>query len=131
MALSKLWSNLIYLRKGKLEDVENVQRILIGENVGAVLVYALMRGFMITSRSNVEFYSDIIRALTAKYSKYLSGWIMDSFAKINNESEKQVAKENEVKTFTKKLIVTRGSRAANRVVQEFWYTATGMVDYGI
>lgn len=131
MALSKLWSNLIYLRKGKQKDVENIQRILIEENVGAVLVYALMKGFIVTSRSNVEFYSDIIRALTAKYSKYLSGWIMDSFAKINNESEKQVAKENEVKTFTKKLIVTRGSRAANRVVQEFWYTATGMVDYGI
>ena len=131
MALSKLWSNLIYLRKGKLEDVENVQRILIGENVGAVLVYALMRGFMITSRSNVEFYSDIIRALTAKYGKYLTGWIMDSCAKINSESGEQLIKENAAKTFTKKLMVTRGNRAANRVVQEFWYTVTGMVDYGM
>lgn len=131
MALSKMWSNLIYLRKGKIGDIEIVHRILIEENVGNVLVYAMMKGFIVTSRSNVEFYSDIIRALTAKYGKYLGGWITNSFAKINSESAKEIVKEEEVKTFIKKLILTRGNRAANRVVQEFWLSVTGMVDYGM
>lgn len=133
MSLGKLWSNLIYLRKGQLEDAKFVNMLLVDEHFGDVLVYALLKGFMNTSRSNIEFYSDIIRALTAKYGKYMSKWIVESFVKINMETNnyEKIIKEDDINAFTKKLILTRGNRAANRVIQDFWFTITGMVDYGM
>lgn len=129
ISLSKLWTNLIYLRKGKLEDIEFIKNLLINENFGNLLVYTLMKGFINTSRSNIEFYSDIIRSLTVKYGNYLNNWINESFNKIN--SEKKIIEDEEVDKFIKKLILTRGNRAANRVIQDFWYKLTGLVDYGI
>lgn len=134
ISLSKFASNLIYLRKGKLEDVEFMNHLLVDKNIGEILVLNLMRGFINTSRSLIEFYVDIIRALTSKYGKYLRVWIENAFLRINEENMTKNAKivdQKVVEGFIKQLLVTRGQRVANRIIKEFWYTVTGMVDYGM
>lgn len=134
ISLSKFASNLIYLRKGKLEDVEFMNHLLVDKNIGEILVLNLMRGFINTSRSLIEFYVDILRALTSKYGKYLRVWIENAFLRINEENMTKNAKivdQKVVEGFIKQLLVTRGQRVANRIIKEFWYTVTGMVDYGM
>lgn len=134
IALSKLWCNLIFLRKGKLEDVNYIKFLLVDQSMGFSLVYSLMKGFISTARSNVEFFSDIIRALTSKFSKYLNDWIIESFKRINIDNineNRPLYDEKMIDSFVKKLIVTRGQRVANRIIQEFWFSLTGLVDYGI
>jgi hypothetical protein len=133
MAISKFWTNLIYLRKGKLEDINYFKNILINQNYGNLLVYSLLKGFINTSRSNLEFYCDIFRALTSKYGNYLNQWIMDSYNKLKIErmnENKSFIEEPLVREFVKKLILTRGQRVANRIIQEFWFSITGLLDYG-
>lgn len=134
MALSKFWTNLLYLRKGKIEDVNYTRKILVEGNFGELFAYSLFSGFSNTSRSNVEFYIEIIRALTAKYGRYIERWVGGAFAKINMERSllgKSQVSDSDIKGFVKKLILTRGQRVANHMIQEFWFTVTGMVDYGI
>ncbi|KAG0684538.1 hypothetical protein C6P42_001680 [Pichia californica] len=132
ISISKLWCNLIYLRKGKIEDIKKINEILINKEIGQYLVYNLMKGFINTSRSNIEFFIDIIRALTSKFSKYLSNWIIKSFEKINFENfNNKIIKIEDINLFIKQLLLTRGNRAANKVIQEFWFKITGMIDYGM
>lgn len=133
ISLSKFWTNLLYLRKGKIEDINYVKNILIDQDFGHRLVYALMKGLISTSRSNLEFYTDIIRALTSKYNNNLSNWINSSFKQINldkSRDKKKIIECQDIRIFSKKLILTRGNRAANKIVKDFWFLATGLVDYG-
>lgn len=134
MALSRFWTNLIFLRKGQIDDVNYVRKLLIEQGVGASIAYSLFKGFTSTPRSIVEFYIEIIRALTAKYEGYLGKWIESAFVKINSEriaNSKAPISESDINGFIKKLILSRGQRVSNRIIQEFWFTVSGMVDYGI
>ncbi|GMM45082.1 Kap122 protein [Pichia kluyveri] len=134
IAMAKFWTNLIYLRKGKLEDIHCIKNILINEKLGISLVYSLIKGFLNTSRSIIEFYSDILRSLINKFSKDLKNWLILTFDSINKErifNGKEKIDEKEIELFIKQLLITRGQRSANEIIKKFWLNATSMVDYGM
>ena len=121
-AVTKFWTQLIYLRKGKREDVQRVQQVFSA--AGDTIVEALMRGFLSTPRSCMDFYSDVWRSLAAKYGQWLEMWTVNAASKVGIDSEL-------ARKFGKQLVLTRGQRTGVRIVKEFWLSATGMVDYGV
>lgn len=132
-SLTKMLETLILMKRGKLEDIEYLNNILVNGSYGSYLTYSLFKGFINTPRSQINFYGDVLKSLVSKYGRYLSEWILESFNKIKIEmgnGNKHFVDASVIKLFTKKLLLTRGNNSANKIIKEFWFAVTGLEDYG-
>lgn len=131
-ALELFWTRLIYLRRGTHRDTMAVKRLFNETQLGVLLTTNVIRCMLQTQRSNLEFFTEIFKALIAKYPMLASQWLDQAFTTVNQERIAQSKKPIEdYQLFIKKVTITRGTRAANGLIKDFWLQTNGLVDYGI
>ncbi|CCE63543.1 hypothetical protein TPHA_0F00560 [Tetrapisispora phaffii CBS 4417] len=111
-AVTKFWTKVINNRKYSQEELE-LSRQLIA-HVGQELVYQTMFGLFHTQRSDLSNYTDLIRALVAKYPLQTKEWMIEALPKIC-EGKNAIHEK-----FINKLAITRGNRASGNAILEWW-----------
>ncbi|ODV82929.1 hypothetical protein CANARDRAFT_239263 [[Candida] arabinofermentans NRRL YB-2248] len=129
-SLELFWIKLINLRKGSRQDTVIVKRLFNETQLGNLLTFNSFKYMFETSRSNLEFFIEIIKIIIAKYPLMSSKWLNETFLKLNLERRNSGLKEIESwELFVKKLIMSRGTRGANGLIKEFWLQVNGLVEY--
>lgn len=119
-AVTKFWTKMVNNRKYTQEDL-HVTRQQIGM-IGSELVYQTMFGIYKTQRSDLNSYTDLLRALVAKFPMETKAWLIEALPKICNNPAVH-------EKFINKLFVTRGSRAAGNVILTWWLDVTSLPSY--
>ncbi|GMG27819.1 unnamed protein product [Ambrosiozyma monospora] len=158
-SLSTFWTKLINLRKGSRSDHMMIKRLFNETDMGQVLTFNLIKYMLLTTRSNLEYFTDVLRVLIAKFPMGVSNWLKNTFVELNNErqilAQKQEQEQdievvdvngnpdvgcsgNDVRAvkpitnseiFIKKLLLTRGNRECRNVIKDFWLCVNGLIDY--
>ncbi|VEU23152.1 DEKNAAC104075 [Brettanomyces naardenensis] len=129
-SLEYFWTKLIYLRRGNREDTVVVRRLFNETKLGYLATFNVLKYLLVTQRSNLEFFTEILKGLVAKYPMLVKGWLTESFREINEERERRGEKRiGGYDVFVKKMMISRGSRAGNEVVKDFWLEVNGLIDY--
>lgn len=117
VAVTKFWCKVINNKKYIREDNELTrhQFVLIGQEV----VYQTMFGLFHSQRSDLSSYTDLLRTTMAKLPLQTPKWLAAALPAI---SKNNAAHEK----FISKLSVTRGSRAANNVILEWWLSCNAL-----
>ncbi|ODQ79151.1 hypothetical protein BABINDRAFT_8746 [Babjeviella inositovora NRRL Y-12698] len=119
-ASSRFWCKLIVLRKGTRDDRSVVDGLFANEAFCQAFVTTFMTAFLGASRSNLDYYTEIVRVLLAKYPMPLKKWLLSCL-----EAKKVAGAEK----FIGKLMVTRGQRRAVEVMKDFWLDINGLINY--
>ncbi|SCU93737.1 LADA_0G04654g1_1 [Lachancea dasiensis] len=116
-AVTKFWTKVVNNKKFSRHD-----EVTICEQVCAVgpqLTTQTMGGLLHAQRSDLNYYSDFLRALVARYPLQSKQWLTAALPTLcDNPATHQLLIE--------KLFVTRGSRAASNAVLEWWLTCNGL-----
>lgn len=82
-------------------------------SIGQQLIYQTMFGLYHTQRSDLNSYTDLLRAFVAKFPMQTKNWLTIVLPQIcsNNSAHER---------FINKLQITRGNRAAANVILEWW-----------
>ncbi len=129
-SLELFWTKLIYLRRGNRQDTIVIRRLFNETDLGFMLMYNLLKYLLSTQRSNISYFMEIIKSIVAKYPMLAKLWMMQSLEKINTERIESGQKAIcEYELFVKKIMVTRGTRAANGLIKDFWLKTNGLIDY--
>lgn len=129
-SLELFWTKLIYLRRGNRQDTIAIRRLFNETDLGFMLMYNLLKYLLGTQRSNISYFTEIIKSIVAKYPMLAKQWMMRSLEKINTERIESGHKAiGEYELFVKKILVTRGTRAANGLIKDFWLKTNGLIDY--
>ncbi|GME85343.1 unnamed protein product [Ambrosiozyma monospora] len=156
-SLSTFWTKLINLRKGSRSDHMMIKRLFNETDMGQVLTFNLIKYMLLTTRSNLEYFIDVLRVLIAKFPVGVSNWLKNAFVELNNERQIQAEDQeqdiqvvdvngnpdvgsggNDVRAFKpianseifiKKLLLTRGNRECRNVIKDFWLGVNGLIDY--
>ncbi|KAI5960596.1 PDR6 [Candida pseudojiufengensis] len=127
----KFWNTLLVLRKGTQKDQEFIRSLMVdetnGKSLGFQLVEHLTVAFILSARSNLDYYYPLFRTLISKNSIDLKRWLTEVLENFQNGKVK-LTKE-EYNQFIGKLILTRGQRIANNVLKDFWLKINKLVDY--
>lgn len=126
----KFWTVLTALKKGSRVDQEKIQTVIgLENNISKLLVHNLFKSFLASSRSNLEYYYPAFRQLIGKYPMIFKKLVFETLSD-DNLGIKQDRIDEQVKTaFVNKLMITRGHRAANDVLKNFWLSANGLIDF--
>lgn len=119
-AITKFWTKVINNRKYNQEDLQLTRQQII--MMGPELVYQTMFGLYNTQRSDLNSYTDLVRALVAKFPMETKNWLIEILPKICNKPEIH-------EKFINKLFITRGSRAAGNVILNWWLECTSLPSY--
>lgn len=111
VAITKFWVKVLNNKKYTQEDLATTQQQVI--SMGQELVSQTMFGLYHTQRSDLNSYTDLLRALVAKFPMQIKDWLIAVLPKICNNN---AAHEK----FISRLSVTRGNRAAGNVILEWW-----------
>jgi len=129
-SLEQFWTKLIHLRRGNRQDTITVRRLFDETDLGHMLMYNLLKSLLVTQRSNISYFTEILKAVVAKYPMLAKQWMMQSLEKINRERLESGQKAvSEYELFVKRVMLTRGTRTANGLVKDFWLKTNGLVDY--
>ena len=129
-SLELFWTKLIYLRRGNRQDTIAIRRLFNETDLGFMLMYNLLKYLLGTQRSNISYFTETIKSIVAKYPMLAKQWMMQSLEKINTERIESGHKAiGEYELFVKKIMVTRGTRAANGLIKDFWLKTNGLIDY--
>lgn len=124
-SLMKFWNCFIICKRGSKLDQTNIQRILVEENFGQILLNSLITSFINNSRSNLDYYYPVVRALISKYQLHCRTWMIQY---LSNTNLKNITDE-EKKRFMDKLFLTRGQRLANDILKGFWLQVNGLIEF--
>ena len=129
-SLELFWTKLIYLRRGNRQDTIAIRRLFNETDLGFMLMYNLLKYLLGTQRSNISYFTETIKSIVAKYPMLAKQWMMQSLEKINTERIESGHKAiGEYELFVKKIMVTRGTRAANGLIKDFWLKTNWLIDY--
>lgn len=113
---SEFWCKLISSRRGSKDDRETVNKLFV-DGLGQSLTSAVMGFLLKTQRSNVRYFAEIIKLLIAKQPMGFKKWLQNFF--LLNPVDK-------CDIFISKVMLTRGTRKCNSVVDDFWAQQTGL-----
>lgn len=116
-AITKFWCRVVNNKKFTREDEDVIKSQVL--SLGQQLVFQTLYASLHTQRSDLQYYTELLRALVAKYPLQLKPWMLQALPQVHNNN---VAHERLVN----KLFVTRGSRAASNVVLEWWLDCNGL-----
>lgn len=119
-ATTRFWTKVLNNRRYTHEDLHTVQQQITP--LGPQLSLQVLYGLLHTQRSDINCYTDVLRALVAKYPTESKNWLVNALPQI---CDKSAAHEK----FINKLSVTRGSRAAGNAVLEWWIECNSMPTY--
>lgn len=125
-SLQQFWTTVIYLRRGTRQDTMVIRRLFNETQLGSTLTYQVLKNMLKIERSNLEYFTEILKALVSKYPMLIERWMNSSFEKLNSKRSKPIQYE----LFVKKMLVTRGMRPANGLIKNFWLEVNGLVNYG-
>ncbi|EDO18466.1 hypothetical protein Kpol_1032p60 [Vanderwaltozyma polyspora DSM 70294] len=110
-ATTKFFTKLINNKRYTQEELQKTSQDVI--SLGQDITYQTMYGLFNTQRSDLNCYTDLIRALIAKFPMQTKQWLMTALPTIcdNNPAHEKLIQ---------KLSVTRGNRAASNVLLEWW-----------
>ena len=139
-ATAKFWTNLIVLKRGKANDQEIVQNIMIHKlslgsekSLGYTLVDNAIVSFIDNPRSHLEYFYQLFRNLIGKYPLHFKNWLrlilIEVFVNTQNQKFRSRFTIQYVDQLVSKLMLTRGHRQANDVLKEFWLECNNLVDY--
>ncbi|CAI6512978.1 AIS_HP2_G0018860.mRNA.1.CDS.1 [Saccharomyces cerevisiae] len=120
VAVAKFWTKLINNKKYNQEELTTVRQQV--SSIGQELVYQTMYGLFHTQRSDLNSYTDLLRALVAKFPNEARDWLVVVLPRICNNPAGH-------EKFTNKLLITRGSRAAGNVILQWWLDCTTLPNY--
>ncbi|CAI4061985.1 Kap122p SKDI_07G2380 [Saccharomyces kudriavzevii IFO 1802] len=120
VAVAKFWTKLINNKKYNQEELTTVRQQV--SSIGQELVYQTMYGLFHTQRSDLNSYTDLLRALVAKFPIEARDWLVVVLPRICNNPAGH-------EKFTNKLLITRGSRAAGNVILQWWLDCTTLPNY--
>ncbi|OWB61244.1 hypothetical protein B5S29_g2131 [[Candida] boidinii] len=124
------WTRLITLRKGSKNDTLIVSNLFNETQLGYILTYTTLNSMILTQRSNIDNFIEIIKNLISKYTLNSKNWLTDSILKINQErSSKNLKIIENSDILIKKLILTRGNRNCNSILKDFWLQINNLIDY--
>lgn len=116
-AVTKFWTKVINNKKYTRHDEVTVREQIFG--LGLELTNGTMSALLSAQRSELNFYSDLLRALIARYPLQSKQWLLQTLPLLcENHRAHQLLVE--------KLFVTRGSRAAANAVLEWWLSCNGL-----
>lgn len=123
---SQFWVKFLTL------DTELKPRLLeIIQAVGPALVKILVRKISgDCARSELDFYSDIIKKLVFKYTLVSKPWF--EFSIMRDPDTSLAGRDKKLRTqFLSKIFALRGARETNQAIKEFWLACRGMTGYAI
>lgn len=120
VAITKFWTKIINNKKYSQQNLQQIRQFIL--NNGQELVYQVMYGLYHTQRSDLNCYTDLIRALVAKIPMETKNWLINILPTI---CDKPTINEK----FIDRLFVTRGSRAAGNVILNWWLECTSLPTY--
>ena len=120
VAVAKFWTRLINNKKYNQEELTTVRQQV--SSIGGDLVYQIMYGLFHTQRSDLNSYTDLLRALVAKFPIEAREWLVAVLPQICNNPAGH-------EKFINKLLITRGSRAAGNVILQWWLDCTTLPNY--
>lgn len=129
-SIARFWVNFISLKKGSQQEQELVKQLIGTENqLSLNFITNLLKSFLSTSRSNLEYYYPIFRNLIAKFP--MSSKKLFNLAFSNNEMgiNKDKISNNTIELFINKLMITRGQRIAHDVLKKFWLATNGLIEF--
>lgn len=111
VAITKFWTKLLNNKRYSEADLLAAQAVV--NSIGQQVISQTMLGLYHTQRSDLNSYTDLLRAFTAKFPIQTKAWLGNVLPQIcaNNAAHER---------FTNKLLVTRGNRAAANVILEWW-----------
>lgn len=127
-SILKFWINTINIKHGTREDHEAMTKLFVDEQLGRLVTSDLLRSFLRSTRSHLDYYYNVFRSLVGKYPLAFKHWLILSLEELKPNVLKKVD-DRELSMFVQKLMVTRGARTANDVLKQFWLTANGLVEY--
>lgn len=111
VAITKFWVKILSNRRYTQQDLATMQQQII--SLGQDLVYQTLFGLYHTQRSDINNYTDILRALVAKFPLQIKMWLVNALPQVSSHH-----KDHE--KLINKLLVTRGNRAAGNAILEWW-----------
>ena len=118
--MAKFWTKLINNKKYNQEELTIVRQQI--SSIGQELVYQIMYGLFHTQRSDLNSYTDLLRALVAKFPIEAREWLVAVLPQICSNPAGH-------EKFINKLLITRGSRAAGNVILQWWLDCTTLPNY--
>lgn len=116
-AVTKFWTKVVNNKKFTRNDEITIREQV--SSVGLQLTQQTMYSLFHTQRSDLNFYSDLLRALVARYPLPFKQWLMQVLPQLcDNQPAHHLLIE--------KLFITRGSRAAANAVLEWWLDCNGL-----
>ncbi|CAI4062514.1 hypothetical protein N7582_002153 [Saccharomyces uvarum] len=120
VAVAKFWTKLLNNKKYNQEELVTVRQQI--SSIGQELVYQTMYGLFHTQRSDLNSYTDLLRALVAKFPIEAKDWLVAVLPQICNNPAGHEKLIN-------KLLITRGSRAAGNVILQWWLDCSTLPNY--
>lgn len=111
VAITKFWTKVMNNKKYTEADLATTRHQI--NSIGQQLIYQTMFGLYHTQRSDLNSYTDLLRAFVAKFPMQTKNWLTIVLPQIcsNNSAHER---------FINKLQITRGNRAAANVILEWW-----------
>lgn len=125
--ISTFFVTLMVLKSGNKANHEMIKNLFLNESLGSNLTCTTFEALVKTTRSNLEYYSEILRYLLIKYQLDFKGWSLQFFQKdINNNS---TYPKIEFETFYKKMVLTKTPRTSfQQTIKDLWSRLNGL-DY--
>ncbi|KAL3241520.1 Kap122p RNJ42_02634 [Nakaseomyces bracarensis] len=120
VAVNKFWAKVINNKKYTQEELATTRQQMA--SLGQELTLQVMSGLYHTQRSDLNAYTELVRALVAKFPIEMKNWLTTVLPTIVNKPE---ANEKLIN----KLFITRGSRAAGNVLLTWWLECSGLPGY--
>lgn len=111
VAITKFWTKVLNNKKYTEEDLSTTRHQI--DSIGQELISQTVFGLYHTQRSDLNSYTDLLRAFVAKHPLQTKEWLATALPRVcdNNSAHER---------FINKLQVTRGNRAAANVILEWW-----------
>lgn len=114
---TKFFSKVINNKKYTQEDLAIVQQQV--NTIGQQIIYQAMNGLFNTQRSDLNAFTELLRAMVAKYPAQTKNWFIIVLPQICNNDKAH-------KSFIHKMEVTRGNRASGNAILEWWLACNAL-----
>lgn len=121
VAANKFWTKMINNKKYTQDELNTTRHQIV--SLGQDLTTQVMSALHHTQRSDLNAYTELIRALVAKFPMEMKSWLSTTLPAL--VPSKPEANEKLIN----KLFITRGSRAAGNVLLTWWLECSGLPGY--
>lgn len=127
-SILRFWTTFTSMKKGTEEDHSRMSEIFLQHQLGDALTKQLLQAFLKAPRSSLENYYMTFRAIIGKFTVQFKQWLIEA-VKLPETIENSRVTEKDLEMFVHRLVVTRGRRAANEVLKNFWLLVNGFMEY--